>query len=363
MEQQRKIIFTVTNDLNTDQRMQRICNTLQLAGFDVLLVGRKRRTSIKLTEQSFRQKRLNCRFEKGVLFYAEFNIRLFFFLLFSPADIIGSVDADTLLPGTLVSEIRSKKLVFDAHEHYTEVPELVNRNAVKKCWQLILDFCIPKTNARYTVGPALAELFSKQYNTHFDVIYNMPVKPEQQNEDKTTNVVLYQGDLNIGRGLEETIEALSQTNAELWIAGNGVIKQQLTDLVHQKNLGNRVKFLGSLLPAQLSRVTQQATIGINLLDAVSLSYEYSVANKFFDYVQCSVPVICADFVEYRKLNLEYEVALLCNNKADEISAAINKLLTDKLYYQKLLDNCKLASRQWNWQSQEHQLTDLYRNLY
>lgn len=342
--------------------MQRICNTLQLAGFDVLLVGRRRRSSTKLAKQSFGQKRLDCWFEKGMLFYAEFNIRLFFFLLFSRVDIIGSVDADTLLPGTLVSEIRSKKLVFDAHEHFTEVPELVNRNTVKKCWQLILNFCVPKTDACYTVGPALAQLFSEQYHKQFDVIYNMPVKREQQSVEKAGNVVLYQGDLNIGRGLEETIEAIAQTNTELWIAGDGPVKQQLTDLVQKKQLGNRVQFLGRLSPEQLCRVTSQATIGINLLDEVSLSYQYSIANKFFDYVQSSVPVICADFIEYRKLNQEHEVALLCNNKVDEISAAINKLLTDKLYYQKLLDNCKLALQQWHWQSQEHKLTDIYHNL-
>lgn len=362
MEQQQRIIFTVTNDLNTDQRMQRICNTLQLAGFDVLLVGRRRRSSVELTKQSFLQKRLNCWFEKGIFFYAEFNLRLFFFLLFSRVDIIGSIDADTLLPGTLVSEIRSKKLVFDAHEYFTEVPELVNRRAVKKCWQLILNFCVPKSAACYTVGPALAELFSAQYHIPFDVIYNMPVQREHKPQYKANNVVLYQGDLNIGRGLEETIEAVVQTNAELWIAGNGAVKQQLADLVHKKQLSHRVHFLGSLLPEKLSLVTQQAMLGINLLDEVSLSYQYSIANKFFDYVQCSVPVLCADFIEYRTLNQQYEVALLCNNTVTEISAAINKLLTDKLYYQKLLDNCKLASQRWNWQSQEHKLIGIYRNL-
>lgn len=362
MEQQQRIIFTVTNDLNTDQRMQRICTTLQQAGFDVLLVGRKRRHSIPLVQRAFRQKRLNCWFGKGALFYAEFNIRLFFFLLFSSVDVISSVDADTLLPCTLVSEIRSKKLVFDAHEYFTEVPELLNKPRIKRFWQAILNFGIPKASACYTVGPSLATLFTEQYKKAFGVIYNMPLLAEQQLSNKTTPIVLYQGDLNIGRGLEQTIEAISETPAELWIAGDGLIKQQLLDLVLRKQVAHKVRFLGKLLPDELKAITRQAFAGINLLDEVSLSYKYSIANKFFDYVQCSVPVICADFIEYQKLNADYEVALLCNNTSNDIADAINKLLSDKLYYQKLLDNCKLASLHWNWQSQESTLIDLYRAL-
>jgi hypothetical protein len=63
-----KIIFTVTNDLNYDQRMQRICGTLADAGYDVLLVGRKLKTSLPLTKKNYRQQLLKCWFNKGKLF-------------------------------------------------------------------------------------------------------------------------------------------------------------------------------------------------------------------------------------------------------------------------------------------------------
>ncbi|HRB68220.1 MAG TPA: hypothetical protein PLO32_10550, partial [Chitinophagales bacterium] len=70
-----RIICTVTNDLVYDQRMQRICTSLQNNSYAVELVGRKLSNSPSLQAHNFQQTRLNCWFTKGVLFYAEFNIR------------------------------------------------------------------------------------------------------------------------------------------------------------------------------------------------------------------------------------------------------------------------------------------------
>jgi hypothetical protein len=106
----KKIICTVTNDLNYDQRMIRICTSLVNAGYDVELVGRLRKHSLPVTERNYKQTRLRCFFNKGKFFYLEYNIRLFFFLVFRNADVFSAVDLDTLLANTLASRIRSKKL-------------------------------------------------------------------------------------------------------------------------------------------------------------------------------------------------------------------------------------------------------------
>lgn len=79
--------------------MIRICSSLQAAGYEVMLVGRKRRQSLPLVERPFLQHRINCHFEAGKLFYLEFNLRLLKYLWQHPASIINSVDLDTLLPG------------------------------------------------------------------------------------------------------------------------------------------------------------------------------------------------------------------------------------------------------------------------
>ena len=77
-----KIIFTVTTDLSYDQRMGRICSALAEAGFEIELVGRKRKISKALKQKKYKQTRLFCWFDKGKAFYIEYNLRLFVYLLF-----------------------------------------------------------------------------------------------------------------------------------------------------------------------------------------------------------------------------------------------------------------------------------------
>ncbi|MBP9187210.1 MAG: glycosyltransferase [Bacteroidia bacterium] len=359
---QQQLIFTVTNDLVTDQRMQRICATLQHAGFGVTLVGRSRSQSLPLAEMPFKQHRIKCVFESGALFYLEFNLKLLWFLLMAKCALISAVDADTIIPCAIAAKLKNKKLVFDAHEYFTEVPELHQRNFIKQIWQTVLNTCVPLCNARYTVGPRLAEIFNQQYHKTFDVIYNMPVKKAVVPNQPKQNIVLYQGDLNIGRGIEETIHAMQTIDAELWIAGDGLLKDKITALISALNLNTKVKMLGKISPDKLHQITLQAKVGINLLDGTSLSYRYSIANKFFDYVQAKVPSVCANFEEYKTLNQQVEVAVLCANLVPNITQAIQQLLTDDLFYKKMVDNCSVAAEQWCWQTQETHLIALYKKV-
>src|SRR5688500_462724 len=151
MERVKKIIFTVSNDLNYDQRMQRICSTLQDAGYDVTLVGRKRISSNALVAQPYKQVRMNVWFDNGKLFYVELNLRLFFYLLTKPFDIVCGIDLDTIMPCWIASKVKSKTCVYDAHELFTEVPEVISRPAVRNVWLSIEKFIVKRIKYFYTV--------------------------------------------------------------------------------------------------------------------------------------------------------------------------------------------------------------------
>ncbi|MCX6200006.1 MAG: glycosyltransferase family 4 protein [Bacteroidetes bacterium] len=360
----RKIIFTVTNDLTYDQRMQKICRSLSNAGYEIELVGREINFSQPLSKEPFKQTRLKCLFNKGKLFYLEYNLRLLFYLLFQKFDALCAIDLDTIVPVCVVGKLKGTKLIYDAHEYFTEVPEVIRRPSVKRIWEWVEKIFVPKFDLTYTVSPALAELFSKKYQKRFDVIMNCPLYldlPLTAHHSPLT--ILYQGALNEGRGLEPLIESMRDVSAKLLLAGEGDLSDELRSLAKKLNLENKVEFLGFVKPVELKELTSKATIGINLLENKGLSYYYSLSNKFFDYIHAGVPQVCIAFPEYKKINDEYEVALLvetCN--ADEIKNAIGRLLNDNDLYKRLQKNCEVCSRDLNWQNEEKKLVALYDEL-
>ena len=362
------IVFTVTNDLNYDQRMQRICSSLANAGYEILLVGRNMPSSIALKEQVFKQKRLNCFFSKAALFYAEYNLRLFFFLLFIKMDAVCAIDLDTILPCYLVSVFRKKKRAYDAHELFTEMKEVVTRPLIKKQWMKIEKFTVPKFKFGYTVSYSIAEEFNKRYAITYDVIRNMPVKKASletsKNAASTEKFILYQGAVNEARGLENLIVAMKKVDSVLHIYGDGNLYDEVKNAIKKNQLEHKIFLKGKLVPAELYAITQQAYIGINLVEPIGLNQIYSLANKFFDYIQAGVPQVTMNFPEYNKVNDEYEVAVLVNTvDANEIADALNYLLHNVDVHERLHLNCMPAKEIYNWQQEEIKLLEFYKRLF
>lgn len=358
----KKIVFTVTNDLSYDQRMDRICTTLVQEGFEVLLVGRYRKKSIGLSQKGYDQKRLSCFFDKGKLFYLEYNIRLFVYLLSIKFDIICAIDLDTIAPCYFAGKIKGKKKVYDSHEYYTEVIEVVRRPKIQKFWSRVEAYFVPKYDAWYTVSESIARIYNTMYAANFKVIRNVALLENYGTPDPAERYLIYVGAVNEGRGLEETIRAMQHIDMPLYICGDGDIYDQLVLLVKSLNLESKVKMLGYILPEQLKVYTRNAYAGILLLNDASKSYYYSLANKFFDYIHAGIPQITVDFPEYRVINEQYKVAELIQLKEAEIVNAVNKLISDHAYYQFLRDNTIQARNKYNWQTEAQELVRIYQNL-
>jgi glycosyltransferase involved in cell wall biosynthesis len=371
-----RLVFAVTTDLSYDQRMQRICASLAQAGYAVLLVGWQRPASVPLGPQPYAQHRLRGWFQHGKLFYLEYNLRLLLYLLGQRAAAWACADLDAALPTWLRAWLGGQPFVYDAHELFTEVPEVVARPRVQRAWQWVENFIVPRAQLRYTVGQALARLFEVRHHGYpFAVVRNVPVDDEQAAVGDaplatTTQpaTLLYQGALNVGRGLAELLAAMPQVPARLIICGEGDCSTALRQQAAALGLlaSGQVEFKGYVLPAALRVLTAQATVGIMLLENTGLSYYYSLANKFFDYVQAGIPQLCIDFPEYRALNARHEVAELVPDLAPAtLAAALARLLPGGqpgARYHQLAANCRRARAEWSWQQEEKTLVNLYRNL-
>lgn len=358
-----RIIFTVTNELNYDQRMIRICYSLAESGFDVKIIGRKFNNSAELEKKNYQQKRLPLFLKKGFGFYSEYNLRLFFYLLFQKTDILCCIDLDTMLPVFFISVLKRKMRIYDAHEYFSQQKEIITRPKIYRVWHFIERRFVPKFRNGYTVSDGIKKELYKNYGVKYEVIRNVPLLKPIPNVLSKGNIILYQGSVNEARGFEYLIPAMKNVNATLLIYGDGNFLEKAKALVQGNQLQYKIKFKGKFLPGELDQITQQAYIGINLVEPVGQNQFLSLANKFFDYIQNAIPQLTMDFPEYKKINDEYEVALLINNLSiQEIERSLNILLEDKELYFRLQQNCIKAREVYNWQKEEKKLIAFYKQF-
>ncbi len=358
----KRIIFTVTNDLNYDQRMHRIAGTLSRNGYDVLLVGRKRKESNPLSDQPFSQKRLFCFWEQGPLFYIEYNIRLLLFLLANSADIICAIDLDTILPCYFSSVLKKQIRVYDAHELFTEQFEIVRRPRIQKIWLAIERFAVKRFKNGYTVNQFIANWLQQQYDVQYDIIRNLPLEYSIQVVEPG-DYILYQGAVNEGRCFDTLIPAMQYVDAKLVICGKGNYYEQTKALIQQYQLEDKVELSGYIAPAALKTITQNARLGLTLFDEKGLNQYQSLCNRFFDYMMAGIPQICIDYPEYRSINDEFGFAhMITATDSQTIAHELNKLLTDTVLYKSLQQNALKARSVLNWEHESHKLLRFYEAL-
>src|SRR5574343_937613 len=357
----KRIHFTVTNELSYDQRMIRICTSLAQNGYSVCLVGRHKKGAPPLLPRPFQQKRLRVWFGKGKLFYIEYNIRLFFFLLFQRTDIIAAIDLDTIMRVWLVSFLRRKERLYDAHELFCEMQEIVSRPAIYSIWKKIERLTVPAFKKGYTVNQPIADAFKEMYGVSYAVIRNLPVLlPLDESPLSAQPYFLYQGAVNEGRSFETLIPAMKKVRYPLWICGDGNFMNQARQLVKEHQLEDKVLFLGMVTPEKLPAITRSAFAGITLFSPEGKSNYYSLANRFFDYVQAGIPQLCVNYPVYAELNNFAHVAVLTNDiDPDTLSAKLNQLIDDPIAYRAIRENCLKARLVWNWQEEEKKLLEYY----
>lgn len=359
----KRILVSVSNDINNDQRLHRTCSELSKTNFNVLVIGRKKKNSTPLNKK-YKTKRITMLFSRGVLFYAFFNLRLFFILLFSKKDILYANDLDTLLANYWVSRLQNKPLIFDSHELFSEVPELETRKFSKKVWRFLEDKIIPKLKHVITVSKGIKHHYKELYNIEATVVKNVPITESLEIEEidgisKKQKIIWYQGSVNVGRGLELMIDTIPfLENYTFVIAGNGDILEKLEQKVLQLELENKVKFLGKLKPLELKKLTPNATVGMSLEEDLGLNYRYAMPNKIFDYIQAEVPVIVSNLPDMSNLVHNTNVGEVLQERTPKALAELI-LVMEQNNYKKALSKAK---KQLSWEVEKENLLSVVNSV-
>lgn len=370
MSKTKRAIVSVTNDLYTDQRVNKICVFLMDQGYDVLLVGRLRKSSIPLLDRPYQTKRMRLLFETGALFYASYSIRLFLFLLFRKADVLVSNDLDTLLPNYLVTKFKRRaRLVYDSHEYFTEVPELINRPKVQKVWLRIERMIFPKLATVYTVNESIAAIYSNLYSKQIKVVRNIsplwsPINLQTKEElgipEDQPLIILQGAGINIDRGAEEAVEAMVQIEAVLMIVGDGDVLSSLKRKVQELELESKVLFYGKKPYNVMMNYTHFADVGLTLDKPSNLNYKLSLPNKVFDYMHTYTAVVATNIKEVAQVVTKNEIGtIVMDFTVNNLTESINSLLNDQKLLAQCKDNCKVAALTENWENETKILQEIY----
>lgn len=322
--------MAVSNDLLTDQRVDRHRRTLSEAGYDVIVLGRND---------------LPTKHSRGWRFYLELNAQLRLKVSVLRPDIVWANDTDTILGCWLAARRTRSKLVLDCHELFPEVPEIQHKPVVKWVWRTLERWLMPKCDALLTVSEGIAEHYRLQYGVSMTVVRNLSGEwrvengersvesGEQSVSSQTPYTLLYQGCVNLGRGVDWAIDALEWLdNCRLVVAGGGDLLEQMKDYAASKPWADRIIFLGRLSPEELHRLTPQADVGLVMLEDLGLSYHYALPNRIGDFVAAGVPMVVSDLPEMSAVVRRYRVGEVIRTESGEqakaLAEAVRKVLTN-----------------------------------
>lgn len=366
----KRAILSVTNDLYTDPRVDKAAQFLVRNGFTVTLVGRCYGNSPALSPRKYKTERLRLLFRKGCLFYAEYNVRLFFHLLFRKCDILIANDLDTLLPNFLVSRIRNKELVYDSHEYFCGELSVVSNPAALKVWGSIERFCFPKLKKVITVSQSIVDQYEKEYGIRPYLVRNIPparnlhitaTKASLGMPADKTILILQGNAIDEGRGGEELVQAMAQLpQAHLFVVGNGKVLPRLKKMAAELKIEDRITFVGRQDQQNLFNYTALADIGMALDLDVSANLRFSLPNKIFEYIHAGTPQVVSNLTERAAIVSHYGVGLVTEDLSPEaIAGTVRKMIETPGLYAQCRENCKTAATELTWQNEEETLKKIY----
>ena len=356
-----KILVSVFNNLATDQRVEKVCETLKVNGYQIDLIGNDWGGLPDFT-RDYPTKRISLHSKSLKAAYPEFNMKLYKHLM-RVADkntILLANDLDTLYPNYLVSKKLNIPLVFDSHEIFTEMPAIQNR-FTQKIWRFLEKKLLPKVKYMMTESESYSQWFQEKYKIKPIVVRNIPrqIKEEIIFPENNPKIVLYQGVINQSRGLPQAIEAMRFLNNVIFkIIGDGPKREEYEAVVVSKKLENKVQFLGQMLPNDMRKITKTADVGLSLEENGGVSYLYSLPNKVSDYIQAKVPLVMINFPEMMRIKKEFNIGeIVKNHEPKNIAEKIKTVLENgRLHYKNELEK---AGKKLCWEEEELKIVQLF----
>lgn len=326
---------------------------------DNLILNRFKLSSRKLSKNLFVQ----------VLKYFEFMYRVTFFYRKKDIKMI-NIHAIALLPfGVFLKYFYKSKLVYDTHELETETNG--SKGLRKKLAKFIEKTLIKKCDLIFVVTENIADWYEKEYNIQRPVVVkNAPrlfdmVKTNHFRENlgikDNSIIVLYQGGLSKGRGVNLLLECFKQRDDDkvvIVFMGYGELEEDIKIASREKN---NIFFYPAVAPEIVLDYTSSADIGISFIENISLSDYYCLPNKLFEYAMAGLPVIVSNLKEMSELVEYYDMGIVVkDDNIESINNSIDKILLSDV--EQMKKNARKCAEENSWEVQEIKMINEYKRV-
>ncbi|PTR01270.1 glycosyltransferase involved in cell wall biosynthesis [Mucilaginibacter yixingensis] len=264
---------------------------------------------------------------------------------------------------------KGKKTAFDLEDWYAEdlLPETQKKRPIhllKAAEQYVLHNGTYCTTTSITLAKKLSVVYQSPQPA---VLYNVFPKPNIPGGEKTFNTPLklfwFSQTIGPGRGLEQFIALLHYINApvELHLLGAADTRYQslLTGAIP---LQHSIHFHGLVPTQQLPGVIAQFDIGLALEMDEPPSRNYTITNKFFQYIQSGLPVIASATVGQLEAFESYTPGYMLEHGMSEADApGLASWLNNADALQAARQRALQAAEFFNWENESKKLVALVEN--
>jgi len=303
-------------------------------------------------------------------FYVSFLKLLFTELLKTKADIYFAEDIYSLPITYIVARYKKKKVFYNSRELYPFLAGLRKRPIIQFCIRQIEKFFIRRVDLVMTTGEMDADFLVGYYGIKRPmVLRNLPLYRTANNPinfheklhiDTRLKILLYQGVILDGRGIEPLLNAMTTvTDCALVILGDGASKEKYQNLMRQLHLENRVFFMGTIQQDALINYTSGADVGVSLIENISRSYFLALPGKLFEYIMAHVPVLVSDLPQMRAIVEQNNIGEIIDlNDSNDLKVKLQHLIQDDEALSQYKLNCETASKKLNWESEFQKLVEI-----
>lgn len=266
-----------------------------------LAVGKNLRNELNIIDHQFSNKRF-------IFSWITITRLILKNFIHTKPNVVICADIFTTPFGLVAKFLFGSIFIFDAREINAHVHAFQHKPFRKFLFGWLEKKSFRYANHIFTVNESLQSYFLKTYKRKVDIIWNMPItnmrSEVNQNRywEKNENEFywIFQGAIQSGRGFEEALQFISQRpiHEKLVIIGDWKLNPDLIS-----NLPKNIMFVGKIPSSELVDVTKEGHAGLVFVENKSLSYQYSLPNKFFEYIFSELPIFSFDLPEItRRIN-------------------------------------------------------------